>query len=538
MGHPSRKAAQGVRGMRGQFDRRGAARLLGLMPGLAAGGACAAEPGLPPKAKGTRTVNTIFDLIGDAGVIAGIQSGKPAGYHDRFFAAAVAEGGTWFFPPGAYHLDKTITMAPGVEFWGAGVGATVIYLGGAGAQDWGLELLNGKGTHQFEAFKLRDITFEVTKNGIRWNSAAGGFTDTDASQAYMMRPVIERCNFGMDAAERYTGLQLNKCFNATIRDCWFSNFKISIDAQGSDMVEIRGNRFDSETDVAILANSHGSFGSSIRIAGNDFNNPKNAFVRSDYLDIQIDGDNHMELDSNPRSTGKNGAMEAMIDITGNAFHVKIHDNRLQPGPFAENWLRITPDVNRYLVSAFNNTSSGPMGDVHWTGPQPYFNNGGGRVLIRHGGNSSGANKWPMNTDADNTPLPPGCAVNWTPGRRGLHRIAYNPASQSGDLILPPMPGQGSLIEISDFDLPLTGRYDCQILAYAAADGQQVQVEIRNGAATASGPRALTLRKNKPLWIPAHRGVSTPDGLKIWLWNDDTSRAGTVWLQAVTVTAAI
>ena len=480
--------------------------------------------------------NNIFDAM-PSNVIAKVQARDASiGYLNSYFNTAFAAPGKWIFPPGEYHLNGTMEISAGFEFIGLGrdptIG-TVIYTGGSTGVPAG-EQLNSNGVASVEGYSMRDICWQITQGGFRWNSVTGGFTDDASSQKYIINPRVYNCLFNMDSVTRYTALQFNKCFDGDMRLNRFTNFLIDVDFEGSDNCVFDNNRSDGATDVCVLANAQGTFGNNLVLTENDWNNPKNNFVRWTYRSIRI-FDNHLESDFNPGSSGTGGNMVAAFDGSGgNAFHSWIHDNEMDGLGFWDNWLRMDGQNNHYTVSAFgNNTASNPasMGGVLWTSPQPYFNNSGGRCIIRHGGNGGVPGGFPMNTEEASTGADPLNLMLWTPGRRGLVAVSGNPTVANNALVLTP---NGPEVELSDFPTPVVGGgVDINIQMMATVANQALQFEIRDGAsifqayATLPSIGAVGF-SNYHLYVNGTFSTA----LKIRLKNTDTGHNGNVLIRSV------
>lgn len=481
------------------------------------------------------SMHNIFDVIANDAIITAIRAGSYNANLDTYFQAACTIGGTWFLPEGTYKfVNNTLSLPPGMEFRGAGIGRTVLFLGG---DPWGMEQLNGTGFGTVEGCKLRDMTVQCSNHGIRWNSIAGGFTDDGTTQLYIARWMIERCQIVHNSgAAGFTGIQINKCFNGGISASQFLGFSVPVNFEGSDINWLDHVRFDLTQSGCILIHSHGSFGSSTLINHCDFNDPKDFIIRSSDLDLMV-YDSHFEMDGPAGSTGIGGNMEAAIDILSGTFHFKIVNNRMQVGVFCDNWLRVAPTDIIYYAECRGQTSSGPTGGVKWDYAY-YFNNSGGRTYITHGENTDGFATFPMNTRADGAPLPSAKMVAlWTPSRRGLYfglTPFYNPPVQSGDLFLTPLAAKGSLIELSDFIVPLKGTYDITCLAYGAAAGQQFKFEIFNGGASIATGTCTCTALNVSETFVLGTAQATPDGLRVQFYNDDTATDANVYLQVVTV----
>lgn len=488
------------------------------------------KPTTDPLTPNYKGFNNIFNLINDPYLIQQIQAGT-AGYLDTYFTQLNAVGGKWILPNGYYHLAQTVNMTPGVELVGAGqqysdtpsLVGTAIYLGG-NPGEWGMQQSNPNSIASFEAYKVSDINFQVTQNGLRWNRLNGGFTDDNTSQGYMLSPRIERCNVSMDGAPGTNiGVQMSKCFDFVIEDCRFNTFYNSIDMEGSDIGRINGCRFDTDTNYSILANSHASFGSSLRISNNDFNDPY-GFVYTTYLDTMIDF-NHMEFDRDRTRT------TAAIVVDGNAFHTKIHDNRIQPGALVASWLTVTNDVNRFLVSVKNNTTSAPtqMGNVNY-GQQYYFSNGGTRALVIHSANSAGDQQFPMNWVDGLAYLPNGTAAVVTPSTAGVDGGAshLNPICSAGAFTIFPNASPTIYMQISDwgaYGLPanvLKGTLTIKVTTAAGAAGQQGKWSVHDNSGTPLASGTITHAVANQMYTTT-LVTSQAFATNCWVryWNEDT-----------------
>lgn len=489
----------------------------------------------------------IFDVIDDPGVIAAIQSRSgwaTGGYLDSYINAAIALGGMIFFPSGDYHFQNTVTMAAGVEFVGAGVENTVLFTGGT---NWGFELLLPNGTQHVEAPKFRDMTIQVATtsgNGIRWNSITGGFTDTGSSQQYMMRPRVERVNFSLDTGTAGTAIQMNKCFDTLVSNCLFNGFDYPIDYEGCDINLFQMNRTDSTKTYEVKARAQNTFGSTLLIQCNDFNNPAIAntaggFIDTTYRDIAI-YDNHMELDGGVTRTN-------LIKVSGgNAFDTKIHNNRIEPGGFCTNWLSVANDSNHYLVSVHNNvteSSVSTMGSVSW-GSQYYFNNSGGRCIVTHSGNTTGDAGFPMNYESGQY-IPAGSSgiALITASRPGVSYtgIAGNLRCNSGAFILAANADTSQYLEASDWaslQMPgnaIKGTISLAFKTYADAAGQILNWEAYdNGVAIGGASGTITHTVANQFYITTPASFSVATNLGVRCWNSDTGNNGNVYIQAILI----
>lgn len=496
-------------------------------------------------------VNNIFDLINDASYIGHIQTRNFVGpYMDTYWAAMNAAGGTWLFPAGDYHLNAKQAMAAGVQIWGAGndvASGTQIFVGGDGS--WGLEQINPNGVTSYEAFKLKDIYFQLTNGGIRWNDTAAGIDDTSGTMSYMVRPRVERCTFNNDSGSHFYGLNLNKAFNGYVRDCTFIGNSVAIYLRGSDLNSIRDNRFDGQTDGCILDISVGTFGSTNDIHHNDLNNPKNYFYRGNNRNALFYR-NHCELDSSPGSTGSGGNMEAAIDIIdGNGFRTTIHDNDMSVDVFADRWLRFRSTTIYTLDVRNNGTPSSvlPQADI---GNVAYFTSSGNRVIVRHDGNQGSDIYFPMNSKAgygDESvgqsaavlgPSYPGVAYATGIGWDQAHQPSIYLKCNSGDFVLPADAASNHYIEFSDWSgypaNSLTGTFTVYIVSAAAVNGQVMNWQLLDGASVISSGTITHGTANQMFGnaICTSQGFNTKFVLRVW--NQDTTRNNVVYFHLADV----
>lgn len=461
---------------------------MGAVPPYAAlvtGAAILSQAAIPSQAEAAEqpvAARNILDLLSPAEIAAVKGRDNLVDLMPKIQAAMSANPGTtWYWPAGWYFIDGHVALSlpPGIRWIGAGPGATNIKIGN---EPWGIQQLSPKGTSGVRGFSAEGISFLFSNNGIRLNSADGGYDDTAATQHYILAPVFERCEFLFNGApNNKTLLQFNKCFNGGVSKSKFTAGHIQVDFRGSDLCWLTHNRMDNASDCAVQVLSIGTFGSSTLVHHNDMNNPKNCFYRGNDLDGKFT-DNHCELDFPPGSSGAGGKQEAAIDILpGNAFQTLIANNRMAVEVYAERWLRYRSS-NPYMLVVENNGSSGPANSNTDIGSLPYFTNSRTRMICSHRNNHVGEHTYPMNYEAPDAVMP-GTAVFLTASRPHVSPVGLGTTVRclGGDFVLSPSADPTKYLEWSDWSgLPanqLIGNFTIVSTTYGAVAGQTMRYAI-------------------------------------------------------------
>jgi hypothetical protein len=514
---------------------------IGAVPPFAAGAAVLAQAAIPAQAQpgaAPDNVRSILELLSPQEIE--IVRGKENSTNllPKIQTAMSANPGTtWFWPAGWYWLDANVPLSlpPGIRWIGAGPGATNIKIGAA---PWGIQQLSAKGTNAVRGFSAHGITFLFSNNGIRLNSADGGYDDTAASQHYILAPVFERCEFLFNGApNNKTMLQFNKCFNGGVSKSKFSGGHVQADFRGSDICWLTHNRLDVASDCAVQVLSFGTFGSSTLVHHNDINNPKNSFYRGNDRDGKFT-DNHCELDFPPRSSGAGGKQQAAIDIIpGNAFQTLIANNRMEVEVYAERWLRYRSS-NPYMLVVENNGSSGPANSQTDIGSLPYFTNSGTRMICAHRNNHVGDHTWPMNYEAPDGVRPGAVAAFLTASRPHVTNAGLGQTLRclSGDFIMGPDPDPGKYLEWSDWSgLPanrLVGNFTIVATTYGGVAGQTLHYAILDNGRPLSGGTIAHGTANRYYNTVLGTNLAVGAKLQIRVWNQDSR--GAAYIRAVEV----
>jgi hypothetical protein len=324
---------------------------------------------------------------------------------NQAFKTAAALRSTLALPGGTGKVCSTVRAMPGVIVRGQGMGpqgnisaSPTLVNADCLKAGWVFEILGTNGTTQLEAPKYYDMSIKLGNSNkpggcIRWNRADGGFTDSVASQNYMMHPHAERiyCEMQPTKGIQQIGLQCSKCFDGDFSQNETMWGKTGVDLEGSDVMCIGcagPNRFSASQESLVKLASIGTFGNMDRVVGNEILFPIDQGQR--YDSFILDNARSSTIEANHIEGTIKGVQSAIHLVAG--FSHSIVDNDVDvltegtnPAP---HWLVADgPFVN---LRVFNNGVAGiVMGPALFNGAasQPNFNMGGVRQIITHGGNA-------------------------------------------------------------------------------------------------------------------------------------------------------
>lgn len=332
------------------------------------------------------------------------------------FIVAAGLRTTLALPSGTGKICSSVRATPSVIVRGQGMGAAgnvavspTLVNAECLKAGWVFEILAPNGTAQLDSPKYYDMSIKLGNNSnpggcIRWNRVEGGFTDSAASQGYMMHPHAERiyCEMQNAPGNQQIGLQCSKCFDGDFSQNEIIWGKTSIDLEGSDVMCIGcagPNRVSASQDSLVKMVAHGTFGNMDRVIGNEILYPIDQGQR--YDSFIFDSSRSSTIEANHIEGSIKGVQSAIHLVQG--FSHTIVDNDvdvltvgINPAP---HWLVAEgPFVN---VRVFNNGVAGIiMGPAFFNGAasQPNFNFGGVRQIITHGGNAlNGDSGFPFNS---------------------------------------------------------------------------------------------------------------------------------------------
>jgi hypothetical protein len=330
------------------------------------------------------------------------------------FQVAAAVRRTLSLPGGTGKICSGVTAARGVIVRGQGMASGGIIAsspttvnGMCMKSGWAFDMLAPNGSAAFEAPKYYDMSINMGSGAgpggcIRFNSPQGGFTDTAATQNYMMHAHVERvyCELNNNVQNLQVGFQCSKCFESDFSQNEIYYGKHSIQLIGSDMTCIGcagPNRVILAADSLIRMSAAGTFGNMNRVVANEILSPAefgqryDSFIYDNTRSSVIEG-NHIE--------GNIKGVQSIIHLVQGFSH-SVVDNDLDvftaginPPP---HWLVAEgPFVN---VRVFNNGVAGVfLSPAYFNGPasQPNYSLGGVRQVITHGGNAgSGDSGFPL-----------------------------------------------------------------------------------------------------------------------------------------------
>lgn len=379
--------------------------------------------------------------------------------------AVNAGGGTVLIPNGNYKINGSVTLGADLEI--VGLGWPTITQVSASAPTFVWQAPNG--TLAPQAPHFRGLRF-TGRNGIQLNSVAGGFTDDSTTQHFLMRPVIEDCEFNSDVSGSGIGVQFSKCFDYNIRRCVFGSFSVNLDLHGCDIGTVDNNRFNGGTVAQIRLTSYGTFGSSANISRNDMLDLNTgSYILSSDFDLRV-RDNFFESASHVINSVIKTTAGYALRVTGNRVDVS--------SSIAPNWIDVGQPVTLCEITG-NHTTGNTWGPAKFpTGGALYWYSGSQRQQIIHHGNSSSAGI-PINS-RDYVPSDPNVAWLWTPDLPGLTTDNYGltaRVSSENALVLPQSAGFGSLVR---WATGVSGLITSDFLAKGGQAGQILNVQARHG----------------------------------------------------------
>lgn len=320
----------------------------------------------------------------------------------KAFAAASILRVSLTLPGGTAKVCTTVKAARAVIVRGQGMGTLNDDAPGPTRIDgsciksgWVFDITTPNGTTNLEAPKYYDMDIVAGKNSspggcIRWNRSDGGFTDSAASQYYMVHPHAERIYCALSNNQQI-GLECSKCFDGDLSQNNINFGKTGIALEGSDVMCIGcagPNRISYTTDSLIRMASHGTFGNMDRVVANELLYPSDS--HQSYDSFIYDSTRSSTIVSN-HIEGVISGVQSVIHVAGGFSHsiedndidVLTTGNRVEAAP---HWLIAEgPFVN---FRAVNNGCAGCiLGPALFRNHSVDFGHGGVRQIITHGGNA-------------------------------------------------------------------------------------------------------------------------------------------------------
>ena len=336
----------------------------------------------------------------------------------RAFAVASRLGAALDLPRGTAKVCSSVTAARAVIVRGQGMGTSndslpspTLIDGSCMKGGWVFDLQTPNGTTNLEAPKYFDMEIRAGRNSnpggcIRWNNAAGGFTDSAASQNYMLHPIAQRifCSFHNAPGNQQIGLECSKCFDGDFSQNNVIYGKTAIALEGSDVMCIGcagPNRVSYSIDSLIRLAAHGTFGNMNRVVANEILYPTDN--RQRYDSFIYDGSRSSTIESN-HIEGVISGVQSVIHVAGGFSHA-IENNDIDV--LADASGGIIKSAPHWLVADgpfvnFRATNNGCgaciLGPALFRNNSPNYNDGGVRQIITHGGNAANGDVgFPANT---------------------------------------------------------------------------------------------------------------------------------------------
>ena len=219
---------------------------------------------------------------------------------------------------------------------------------------------NSKGLEEVQAPQLYDLTIHAAQAGavLQYNSVPGGFTDSAATQSYMMRPVVQRVRIAGGAI----AIQCAKCFDGDFSlNELTGQRRHGIDLEGSDWMSIGdagANRIKLSGSYPVVLASHGTFGNGDLVSHNDILAPAAGVDAYIYSSART---SYIEKNFLEGATG--GACEIKIDR--GAIHATVRDNHVTDRT-VKNWLCVVPLLRQAEFSDNQTTSRGQGGALFFS----------------------------------------------------------------------------------------------------------------------------------------------------------------------------
>ena len=455
--------------------------------------------------------------------------------------AAYRAGVAVVYPAGSL-CKTTIPIVPGIGVdhycltgmnYGDSIGGKSNRCGVFGAVDnrYAFELEMPNGTEQIQSPTWHDMYITSTGGCIRLNNPAHGFTDDNKSQQYLMYPRADRVN----CTGHTIGIQWSKTFYGSITDGQF-NAGISIDIEGSDIINVNHNNLLGATDLNLKFVSHGTFGNA--------NHAENNFVACPYA-----GDHGIAcVYSSARSFFFRGnsvecqniyaKLPRVIQVDTGALQAFIDNNVIDCGPkFAAHGLEV--NTNLYLMSFTNNSSSGfPYASALWnkgSGAQLYVNPTNLQQIWHSGNSSEGGFPYSSFTNFpeywDRTP---GLLAVYQPGGSGYNASSSDYGARvsvaGGAYILPAARGEGNILNFNEHAKDFVGPLEICVLAAGTSAPHRFAVRYLDGGSVihANAFQATPFKK----WF-CYKG-NFGAGATVQVVNNDVQNNAVVQLYSVTI----
>lgn len=341
--------------------------------------------------------------------------------------------------------------------------------------------------------KFYNLTLEQASsgNGFRINTTStAGFTDSCVADGGGQSVVTGNVFDGIvtnSAARSTTAIQVNKGFDTTITNSFFTFYDTQVDVEGSDNVLLFNNKFNFATLREVDLQSRGTFGNFNTVRDNTFFTPyinASDFLRSSARSGVIDG-NYYEADFTGITNVLNITCGLAQTITNNAME-------LLPANVT-NWLSVTGDCTGLIISNNYNGGGGSVPSVWNAGAGSHWVANTTKQKIFAYNNPDNNVQTPFITAeptpiSNNAPAISGSILasfdsssNQGIGGNYASTITIGNSGHAGDFRFTTQSGSNGHVTFT-FQQPITGAIDLWALAYTGAGSNQV-LTIGDGVTT-------------------------------------------------------
>ncbi len=387
---------------------------------------------------------------------------------------------------------------------------------------------------------LEDFELFCAGNGIRFNSASGGFSDA-AGQPPLMRPRLDRVRIRRASAGNggSTGIEFNKCFDGLIQQCEIQGFDKGYVGRGSDVIEINGRTRISACNTLIeliqIPNSTYRFGSGTRIIGCDLLAARDCYVRSSDLDLLVEGSYFEHNAAAGALTGWAFDLKVLnrVRFIGNRMELTGTSGTASPAPAVPRFLNVTTEPGNLFVWEDNGNDGSAFGEVRWNagGGQRYWLNDSQRSRIIQRGTSGVA---PLPLPFNSTDVAQDLPWRFSPSLPGLRHDSLGASVRCIDdaFVIPPAASDQG-ISFQSGSAPITGKVDIWIRAKADTAGHEATLYLTNDGRYVE--KAVQPLGRNHAWYRMFSNVNVTNLVPMVL-NKNTSRSGNIHLGELVITA--
>jgi hypothetical protein len=390
-----------------------------------------------------------------------------------------------YCPPGSYTFLSSVTTFPNMRHIGAGIDTcTFHYNPATNIPGWKLLLPNGTETINAPSFSHMTVYLDGFGSFLQLNSPTGGFTDTAASQQYMVfgdNALIDGVHV-IGSQRDYACIQFNKVFHAVIRNSEFFFCDYALDLEGSDNILSEHNLYTSQLKTELYLQQQGTFGNFFVSAYDIFYPPYATGGAYSFMELNYRGATFIS----PYFEENTPLTDSIIKITGGVNYSFIDPEFEVFGPASGGppcFFNVTSaSVKQIQITGAKDASVAPFPSCFPGNGFAYIDSSFSRhKLFLRGNVSSFGGGFPFVTQDDLpldktflTGLSGSMIAKFTPDTAGPCGGALYPNNvfvASEEFIFPPNLGVGGRIQFCLQTGGYTGTVDYYVCGQAGANGQ-------------------------------------------------------------------